>query len=157
MSEPAAINADEAFVGTVEPEGADKLDEGKLAEWMAANVAGFQGPLHLTKFKGGQSNPTFHVTDGAGTQYVLRKKPPGKLLPSAHQVDREYKVISALGQYTDVPVPKTYALCTDEAVIGTWFYVMECVEGRVLWEPHLPGCAPAERFAVLRNPFAQTR
>lgn len=92
-----AITADEAFVGTVEPEGADRLDEGRLAEWMQANVAGFEGPLHLTKFKGGQSNPTYKVEAKSG-KYVLRRKPFGPLLPSAHAVDREYKVQNALNQ-----------------------------------------------------------
>ena len=80
-------------------------------------------------------------------RYVLRRKPPGKLLPSAHAVDREYRVITALGP-TGVPVPKTYCLCTDESVIGTMFYVMEDVEGRVLWDPQLPGMTPGERRAI---------
>ncbi len=96
MSE-LAISADEAFVGTVEPEGADRLDEGKLTEWMQANVAGFKGPLHLTKFKGGQSNPTYKIEAASGN-YVLRRKPFGPLLPSAHAVDREYKVQNALNK-----------------------------------------------------------
>ena len=93
MSEP--LNAEEAFVGTVEPEGADRLDEARLAEWMSANVAGFAGPLHLTKFKGGQSNPTYKITAASGN-YVLRRKPFGQLLPSAHAVDREYRVQAGL-------------------------------------------------------------
>ena len=78
---------------------------------MKANVDGYRGPIRVLQFEGGQSNPTFHVTDGGGRMYVLRKKPPGKLLPSAHQVDREYRVIKALADHTDVPVPKPYALC----------------------------------------------
>ncbi len=113
---------------------------------MRANVAGFRGALAVEQFKGGQSNPTYRVEAG-GTRYVVRRKPPGQLLPSAHAVDREFRVIRAL-QDTGVPVPRAYALCTDESVIGTWFYVMECVEGRVLWEPTLPTCAPAERAAI---------
>ena len=122
-----AINADEAFVGTVEPEGADRLDEAKLTEWMAANVAGFEGPLHLTKFKGGQSNPTYKIEAKSGN-YVLRRKPFGVLLPSAHAVDREFKVQSGL-QGTGFPVAPQYGLCTDDSVAGSWFYVMGMVAG----------------------------
>jgi aminoglycoside phosphotransferase (APT) family kinase protein len=113
---------------------------------MREHVEGFRGPLAVEQFKGGQSNPTFKLVAG-GRTYVMRRKPPGKLLPSAHAVDREYRVITALAR-TDVPVARTYALCTDESVIGTVFYIMECVEGRVLWDPLLPGMRPAERRAV---------
>ena len=113
---------------------------------MRANVDGFRGSLTVDQFKGGQSNPTYRVEAG-GTRYVVRRKPPGQLLPSAHAVDREYRVLSAL-QGTGVPVPRTYALCTDPSILGTWFYVMECVEGRVLWDPHLPDLSPRERFAI---------
>src|SRR5258707_10443649 len=95
------------------------FDEGRLADYMKANVDGYRGPIRVLQFEGGQSNPTFHVADGGGRMYVLRKKPPGKLLPSAHQVDREYRVIKALADHTDVPVPKPYALCRDDSVIGT--------------------------------------
>ena len=144
MSE--AINADEAFVGTVEPEGADKLDEGKLGEWMAANVAGFQGPLHLTKFKGGQSNPTYKIAATSGN-YVLRRKPFGPLLPSAHAVDREYRVQAGL-QGTDFPVARQYGLCTDESVLGSWFYVMGMVDGRTIWDGAMPKDPPAYRRAT---------
>ena len=105
---------------------------------MRANVDGFRGSLDVAQFKGGQSNPTYRIEAG-GTRYVVRRKPPGQLLPSAHAVDREYRVLTAL-QGTGVPVPRTYALCTDESVLGTWFYVMECVEGRVLWEPSCRIC-----------------
>lgn len=136
----------EIFAGTQPVRERHRIDAGRLADWMRANVPGFHGALALDQFRGGQSNPTYRVEAG-GNRYVVRRKPPGQLLPSAHAVDREYRVLSAL-QRTDVPVPRSYALCTDESVIGTWFYVMECVEGRVLWEPHLPGCAPAERFAI---------
>jgi aminoglycoside phosphotransferase (APT) family kinase protein len=123
-----------------------KFDPRRLEEWMRANVDGFRGPLDVAQFKGGQSNPTYKVEAG-GTSYVVRRKPPGQLLPSAHAVDREYRVLTAL-QGTDVPVPRTFALCTDDSVLGTWFYVMECVEGRVLWEPHLPDLSTAERYAI---------
>jgi aminoglycoside phosphotransferase (APT) family kinase protein len=95
------------------------------------------GPLEVEQFKGGQSNPTYRLRAG-GKSYVMRRKPPGVLLPSAHAVDREYRVITALAT-TAVPVARTYALCTDESVIGTMFYIMDYVEGRVLWDPQLPG------------------
>ena len=131
MSDVAAMNADEAFVGTVEPEGADKLDEGRLTEWMQANVEGFKGPLHLTKFKGGQSNPTYKIEAESGN-YVLRRKPFGPLLPSAHAVDREYKVQAGMYK-TGFPVARQYGLCTDDSVIGSWFYVMGMVDGRTIW------------------------
>jgi aminoglycoside phosphotransferase (APT) family kinase protein len=125
---------------------AHRFDAAALERFMAANVAGFRGPLEIEQFKGGQSNPTFRLRS-AGGDYVMRRKPPGKLLPSAHAVDREYRVISALAA-TDVPVPRTFALCTDESVIGAMFYVMEHVEGRVLWDPTLPGMEPHERRAI---------
>ncbi|PSC07033.1 phosphotransferase family protein [Alsobacter soli] len=122
------------------------LDEAALARWMEAHVPGFRGPLSAEKFPGGQSNPTFRITAGSGA-YVLRRKPPGQLLKSAHAVDREFRVISALAQ-TDVPVPKALALCTDESVLGTLFYVMEEVRGRVFWDPAMPDSQPDERAAV---------
>jgi aminoglycoside phosphotransferase (APT) family kinase protein len=136
----------EIFAGTQPVRERHRIDVGRLETWMRAHVPGFHGALAVEQFRGGQSNPTYRVEAG-GTRYVVRRKPPGQLLPSAHAVDREYRVLSAL-QGTGVPVPRTYALCTDETVLGTWFYVMECVEGRVLWEPHLPGCTPEERFAI---------
>lgn len=137
------LNADEAFVGTVEPEGADKLDEGKLTEWMQANVAGFEGPLHLTKFKGGQSNPTYKIEAKSGN-YVLRRKPFGPLLPSAHAVDREYKVQAGLSK-AGFPAAPQYGLCTDDSVIGSWFYVMGMVDGRTIWDGSMPNDAPEYR------------
>ena len=146
MSEPAPINADEAFVGTVEPEGADRLDEAKLTTWMAAHVAGFQGPLHLTKFKGGQSNPTYKIAAQSGN-YVLRRKPFGALLPSAHAVDREYRVQAGLSQ-TGFPVAPQYGLCTDEGVLGSWFYVMGMIEGRTIWNGAMPDDPPPVRRAT---------
>ena len=140
------LNADEAFIGTVEPEGADKLDEGKLTEWMQANVAGFEGPLHLTKFKGGQSNPTYKIEAKSGN-YVLRRKPFGPLLPSAHAVDREYKVQAALSK-TGFPAAPQYGLCTDDSVVGSWFYVMGMVDGRTIWDGAMPKDAPEYRRAT---------
>ena len=123
-----------------------RFDEGALAQWMAANVEGYEGPLQVRQFKGGQSNPTYQLITPRQT-YVMRRKPPGKLLPSAHAVDREFRVISALHP-TGFPVARPYGLCVDEAVIGTMFYVMEMVEGRVLWDQSLPAYAPAERHAI---------
>ena len=114
----------------------DTLDEIKLAAYLEANVEGFKGPLTATKFKGGQSNPTFKI-DAASGSYVLRRQPPGKLLPSAHAVDREYRVLSAL-QDTDVPVGKVFHLCEDRDVIGSMFYVMEFLDGNIHWDPALP-------------------
>jgi aminoglycoside phosphotransferase (APT) family kinase protein len=140
------VNADEAFVGTVEPEGADRLDEGKLTEWMQANVEGFKGPLHLTKFKGGQSNPTYKIEAASGS-YVLRRKPFGQLLPSAHAVDREYKVQAGLFT-TGFPVARQYGVCTDDSIIGSWFYVMGMVDGRTIWNGAMPDGSPEERRAV---------
>jgi aminoglycoside phosphotransferase (APT) family kinase protein len=113
---------------------------------MQANIEGFSGPIELRQFTGGQSNPTFLV-QSANHRYVLRRKPPGKLLPSAHAVDREYRVIVALAN-TPVPVAKAYALCEDPAVIGAAFYVMDYVEGRLFWDAALPEVAPHERRAI---------
>lgn len=112
------------------------LDTSKLGEYLAEHIPDFEGPLTAEKFAGGQSNPTFKLTAG-NNAYVLRRKPPGELLKSAHAVDREYRVITAL-QGSDVPVPKTHVLCEDESVIGSMFYVMEYLEGRILWNPALP-------------------
>jgi aminoglycoside phosphotransferase (APT) family kinase protein len=136
----------EAYIGTRPVAEAHRFDVGALERYMRENVAGFSGALGVEQFKGGQSNPTYRLSAG-GKSYVMRRKPPGKLLPSAHAVDREYRVITALAA-TDVPVARTYALCTDDAVIGSMFYVMDCVEGRVLWDPQLPGMTPAQRGAI---------
>ena len=136
----------EAHTGTRPLSDKDGIDGTRLAAWMKSHVEGFDGELHVEKFKGGQSNPTFRLTAGE-RRYVMRRKPPGKLLPSAHAVDREYKVISALAG-SDVPVARTYALCADESVIGTMFYIMDCVDGRILWDPALPGMMPAQRGAM---------
>src|SRR5512140_2332691 len=135
----------EQFMGTrpVAPQHA--FDEVALARWMAAHVAGCGGALKVEQFKGGQSNPTF-LLEAGGRRYVLRRKPSGELLPSAHAVDREFRVISALAQ-TDVPVARAHALCEDTSVIGAMFYVMDYVEGRVLWDPSLPGMEPQQRRA----------
>jgi aminoglycoside phosphotransferase (APT) family kinase protein len=133
------------FSGTrpVAPQHA--FDAGRLAAWMREHVDASIRELDVSQFKGGQSNPTYLVSDGRH-RYALRRKPPGKLLPSAHAVDREYRVMKALAA-TDVPVPKMHALCEDPEVIGTAFFVSDYVEGRVLWDPTLPGLANAQRAA----------
>ncbi|NWH07530.1 MAG: phosphotransferase family protein [Alphaproteobacteria bacterium] len=141
-----APSRQEQFSGTKEVADALRFDEQRLLPWLAAHVPGFSGPLSVRQFKGGQSNPTYQLVT-PGQKYVMRRKPPGKLLPSAHAVDREFRVISALHK-VGFPVPKPFALCTDESVAGTMFYVMEMVEGRVLWEPLLPGMDPQGRAAT---------
>ena len=144
MSEIAAITPTDQVMGVLD---AHRFDEAALARYMTDHVDGFTPPISTGQFHGGMSNPTFMLTDGAGKRYVLRKKPPGKLLPSAHAVDREFKVISALAE-TDVPVAKAYALCEDETVIGQAFYIMEFVDGRVFRNLSLPDLPPAERAAI---------
>jgi len=123
-------------------EALDGLDNQKLAEYMAAHVEGFQGPLSSKKFTGGQSNPTYLIEAASGN-YVLRRQPPGKLLKSAHAVDREYRVYEALAA-SEVPVPKVFHLCEDTSVLGSMFYVMEHCEGRIFWGASLPELASNE-------------
>jgi len=123
-----------------------QVDISKLQTWMETNVESFTGTIEVSQFSGGQSNPTF-LLEAGGKTYVMRRKPPGQLLRGAHAVDREYKVLTALGQ-TDVPVPRTYALCTDEDVLGTWFYIMDYCEGRIFWAPHLEEVSKGERAAI---------
>ncbi|HET7843186.1 MAG TPA: phosphotransferase family protein [Xanthomonadales bacterium] len=122
------------------------LDEAALARYLEVNLDGFRGPLKATKFKGGQSNPTYLVEAASG-DYVLRRKPPGVLLASAHAVDREFRAIAALGA-TDVPVPRALHLCRDESVIGSMFYVMSRVAGTIHWDPALPTLDAAARTAT---------
>jgi aminoglycoside phosphotransferase (APT) family kinase protein len=140
------------FKGVKPVEERHQLDEAALAAWLLANVEGYGGPLTINQFKGGQSNPTYQLVTPA-KKYVLRKKPAGKLLPSAHAVDREFRVMSALYP-TGFPVARQYALCTDDSVLGAMFYVMEMVEGRVLWNGALPELSKAERRAVYQNKIA---
>ncbi|MGH8176855.1 MAG: phosphotransferase [Steroidobacter sp.] len=121
----------------------NRFDEAVLTKYLQARIEGFGGDCQVRQFQGGFSNPTFHL-QAADRAYVLRKKPPGQLLPSAHAVDREYKVLEAL-QDTDVPVPRVHLLCEDDAVIGTMFYVMDYVEGRVFTDRMLPGCTREQR------------
>lgn len=139
MSDPSSM-----FSGTKEVDERFQFDEGALAAYLKENIDGFSGDLQVRQFKGGQSNPTYALRAG-GREFVLRRKPPGKLLPSAHAVDREYKVLTALGAHTDVPVAKTWCLCEDEDVIGTIFYVMDLVEGRVIWDQSLEHLDRSER------------
>jgi len=149
---PATVPAEEAFVGTKPVEERHRLDEAKLDAWLRQNVEGYRGPATLLQFKGGQSNPTYKV-ETPSRSYVLRRKPFGKLLPSAHAVDREFRVISALYRQ-GFPVARPYALCSDEAVIGSAFYIMSMVEGRVFWNATLPGREKAERRAVYEAEIA---
>ena len=133
-------------VGTMEVLERHQFDEKALTGFMEKNVQDFVGPLSIEEFKGGQSNPTYLVKTETQS-YVLRRKPPGKLLKSAHAVDREYRVITALNN-TDVPVPKTFALCEDTEVIGTSFYLMEFMDGRVLWDPSMEDSNTEEALGV---------
>lgn len=125
---------------------AHRFDERALDMYLKNSLQGYEGPLTVQQFEGGQSNPTFLLTAG-GKQYVMRKKPPGKLLPSAHQVDREFRVMKALKE-SDVPVPDMYLLCEDENIIGTTFFVMEYVQGRIMEDITLPDMTPDERRAI---------
>lgn len=125
---------------------AHRFDEAALARYLEERFAGFERPMQVEQFEGGQSNPTFRLTAG-GRRYVMRKQPPGQLLPSAHQVDREYRVMKAL-EATDVPVPRMHALCEDASIIGTKFYVMEWVDGRVFAETRLPGLEREQRRSI---------
>ncbi len=124
------------FSGTMDVQERHQFDQETLAAYMKEHVVEFAGPLDVQQFKGGQSNPSYLLTTPM-KKYVLRRKPPGKLLPSAHAVDREYKVLTGLAG-TGVPVPRTYCLCEDEAVIGTIFYIMDFVDGDIEWDPALP-------------------
>jgi len=143
---PLVLDRQEAFSGTRPVASAHLFDEAALQSYMRGHVDGFEGPLTVEQFKGGQSNPTYRLSSPSG-RYVLRRKPPGKLLASAHAVDREYRVISALHPL-GFPVPRPHVLCEDESVIGTAFYIMDFVPGRVVWLPHVPGASGPERGAI---------
>jgi aminoglycoside phosphotransferase (APT) family kinase protein len=142
----ALIDRQQAFSGTKDVAPALRLDAARLERFLSTHIAGFAGTLAIRQFKGGQSNPTY-LLETPARGYVLRRKPPGKLLPSAHAVDREYRVIRAL-HAQGFPVAEPLAYCADESVAGTPFYVMDYVDGRVFWEPQMPGSNPAERAAV---------
>ena len=131
----------EQFIGTKPVEERHRIDVASLERFLGMQIADIQ------QFKGGQSNPTYRLTAVDGRRLVLRRKPPGKLLPSAHAVEREFRVIRALYE-KQFPVARPHVLCEDESVIGTAFYVMDYVDGRVLWDQSLPGMAKAERFAI---------
>src|SRR5712692_5994337 len=132
------------------PAAANDLPLDRLEAWLRGHVEGFRGPLAAERFAGGQSNPTYLLTAVSGS-YVLRKKPPGPLLPSAHAVDREFRVMRALAE-TAVPVPRVHALCEDDAVVGSAFYVMEFLDGRIFWDQRLPEIAsPADRGAMFQS------
>ena len=141
-----ADDTQSAFTGTKPVVAAHAFDQARLIDWLRPRMDGLDGEVSVAQFKGGQSNPTFLLTAGE-RRFVMRRKPPGQLLPSAHAVDREFRVISALAK-TDVPVARAHVLCQDPAVIGTDFYVMDHVEGRIFWDATLPGMAPAERGAI---------
>ncbi len=139
-------SAQDNFTGTKDVADSHKFDEGRLHEYLSAHVPDYKGPLTVRQFKGGQSNPTYQLITPT-KKYVLRRKPPGKLLASAHAVDREFRVISALNK-VGFPVPKTHILCEDEDVTGTMFYVMDFVEGRIYWDALLEGHDRSERTAI---------
>src|ERR1700722_9386278 len=142
----AHIDRQSAFSGTKEVATPLRFDEVRPAAYLESKVPSFRGPLAVRQFKGGQSNPTYFL-ETSQRSFVLRRKPPGKLLPSAHAVDREHRVISAL-YAQGFPVPEPVLYCADEAVIGTAFFVMAHVDGRVFWEAEMPASNPTERAAV---------
>jgi aminoglycoside phosphotransferase (APT) family kinase protein len=131
----------EEFIGTKPVEERHRIDVASLEKYLNLKIAAVE------QFKGGQSNPTYRFSDATGKKYVLRRKPPGKLLPSAHAVDREFRVIESLFK-VNFPVARPHVLCQDESVIGTIFYVMDFVEGRVLWDQSLPGMTKAQRAEI---------
>jgi len=140
------VDRTEANTGTRDVSERLRFDIASLDRWMADHVEGFSGPLTVSQFKGGQSNPTYRLDTPSGRAFVLRRKPPGKLLPGAHAVEREARVMSALGAQ-GFPVPYVHGLCDDENVIGTPFFVMDLVEGRIVWEAGFPGLTPEQRTA----------
>ena len=134
-----------ANTGTRSIGDALRVDEAAIEAWLRDHVEDFAGPLEISRFKGGQSNPTYRLAAPSGN-LVLRRKPPGKLVPGAHAVEREYRVIAALGA-AGFPVPRVYGLCEDESVLGTPFYVMDLVDGRIVWEAHFPDVPREQRAA----------
>jgi aminoglycoside phosphotransferase (APT) family kinase protein len=135
----------ESTSGTTLVREAHRFDEGALAAWMQAHLASFRGPLMVEQFAGGQSNPTYKLVT-PDRVYVMRRKPPGPLLKGAHAIDREVQVLTGLDK-AGFPVARVYGLCTDERVLGTWFYIMEMVEGRIFWDATLPEVARQDRAA----------
>lgn len=154
MSETAA--SDNANLGVMPVRPGFGFDEAALARWMSAHVDGFAGPLEVVEFRGGQSNPTYKLITPAKS-YVLRRKPPGPLAKGAHAVDREARVMTALGK-TGFPVAHVHGVCLDETVIGSWFFIMDMVEGRIFWNATFPDIAPADRpayFSAMNATLAQ--
>jgi aminoglycoside phosphotransferase (APT) family kinase protein len=145
-SSAARLDRQAAFSGTKEVAASLAIDPKRLESYLSERLHDFAGPLALRQFKGGQSNPTYLIETPARS-YVLRRKPPGKLLPSAHAVDREYRVIGAL-HAQQFPVAQPLLYCDDSAVVGTPFYLMAHVAGRVIWEPHIPNASAKERGAI---------
>jgi aminoglycoside phosphotransferase (APT) family kinase protein len=139
------VDRTEANTGTQPVPERLRLDEQALARWLEEHVENFREPMTISQFKGGQSNPTYRIETPSGS-FVLRRKPPGKILPGAHAVERKYRILSALGAQ-GFPVPRVHALCADESVVGTAFYVMDLVPGRILWEAYFPGLSPESRAA----------
>jgi len=137
----------EEFIGTKAVDERLCFDAGALESYLRQHIGSLKGPLEIAQFKGGQSNPTYCITAADGKRFVLRRKPPGTLLPSAHAVDREFTVLQAL-HATGFPAARPYVLCQDDSITGTAFYVMDYVEGRVLWDQSLPGMSKTERFAI---------
>ena len=135
--------AQDGNVGTAPVREGYGFDIDALDLWMRTNVDGYAGPLHVEQFKGGQSNPTYKLVT-PDRSYVLRRKPPGQLLKGAHAIEREAKVLTGLAR-AGFPVAHVYGLCTEDAVIGTWFYVMEMVEGRIFWDATFPDVPRSER------------
>lgn len=129
-----------------------EFDVAALEAYLRDRLEGFSAPLTVRQFAGGQSNPTYRLSDASGTaRWVLRRKPPGELLPSAHAIEREFCVLQALGEHTNVPVARVRLLCEDSTVIGTPFFVMDFVDGRILWDPALPESRPVDRHAMFES------
>jgi len=139
------VDRTQANTGTRDIPGALSIDPAPLGRWLAEHVAGYRPPLGISLFRGGQSNPTYLLRTGGG-DFVLRRKPPGRTLPGAHAVEREHRVLAALGG-EGFPVPRVHGLCEDGSVIGTPFYVMDMVPGRIVWEADFPGMGRGERAA----------
>ncbi|MDE3115487.1 MAG: phosphotransferase, partial [Pseudomonadota bacterium] len=144
---PQAPEQPKKYIGEVSAvRDTHRFDETRLGAYLAAAITGFEGPLAVKQFEGGQSNPTYLLVTPRA-KYVLRRKPPGALLKSAHAVDREYRVTRALFE-TGFPVPEPLCLCEDESVVGTMFYVMRHVEGRIFWDCRMPDLTRDDRAAV---------
>lgn len=133
------------FGGTIAVREAHRIDEAALDRWMTLHVEGYRGPLTVDQFKGGQSNPTYRLRT-PGASYVLRRKPPGELIKGAHAVEREARVMDALAK-AGFPVPRVHGLCVDDSVLGSWFFVMDMIEGRIFWNAGFVEVPAAERAA----------